>query len=445
MSFAKFIVLVSLSPVAAFAQAPAGPSDAAAPAAGAQPAGVEQRGGQAEQAAPPEVGQPPPEEPSNAVDLNKAAEKLEGAAPEGGPGTQGPEGAGAQPPDTYTVQSGDTLWDLSGRFLNNPWYWPKVWSYNPEITNPHWIYPGNVIRFYPSAEEAPARVEPVGPVAEEEAPSAPRELEQVTKGRLGPPELLGDEDAVAVVGPYKVGQVPSRPAPIRRDTFMTRMQLDEAGRIVGAFEEKLLLSYLDRVYARFRDAGAVKVGQTYAIYKTEGPVLHPETGETVGYKTHILGQAKVTRVDEKAVSLTITASYDTIERGDYLGPWSEKLVKRVQLRPNQASVDGTIVAVAPSVLTNIGESNVVYLDKGQADGVEEGNTFKVLRAGDRSVERPDRPVYDSRFPVEEVGTLVVFDVKDRNATAYVARSLFELYVGDRVQMRPARAAGSGGN
>ncbi len=435
MSFAKFIVLVSLAPVAALAQGPAGSGEVAAPP-GAQQPGVEQPQGQA----PPEAGQPPAEEPSNAVDLNKAAEKLEGQAQEG---AAQPEVGGAQPPDTYTVQRGDTLWDLSGRFLNNPWYWPKVWSYNPEITNPHWIYPGNVIRFYPSAEEAPARVEPVGPVAEE-APSAPRELEAVTKGRLGPPEQLGEEDAVAVVGPYKVGQAPSRPAPIRRDTFMTRQQLEESGRIVGAFEEKLLLSYLDRIYARFKEPGAVRVGQTYAIYRTEGPVLHPETREAVGYKTLVLGQAKVTRLDVKAVSLTITASYDTIERGDYLGPWSDKLVKRVQLRRNQASVDGTIVAVTPSVLTNIGESNVVYLDKGQADGVEEGNTFKVLRAGDRSVEPPDRPAYGSQFPVEEVGTLVVFDVKERNASAFVARSLFELYVGDRVQMRPAKAAGSGG-
>ena len=91
-------------------------------------------------------------------------------APGEGSATAVDEGRGAlPPPDTYTVRSGDTLWDLSGRFLNNPWYWPKIWSYNPEITNPHWIYPGNVLKFYPSAEEAPARVEPVEtPVAEAE-------------------------------------------------------------------------------------------------------------------------------------------------------------------------------------------------------------------------------------------------------------------------------------
>jgi hypothetical protein len=444
MSLAKFVALVSLLPAAAFGQGPSGPIDAARQAGTKQQAGIERREALVDQAAPQDAGEPPPDEPSNAVDLTKAAEKLEGSAPEAEPGAQGP--AAAQPPDTYTVKPGDTLWDLSGRFLNNPWYWPKVWSYNPEITNPHWIYPGNVVRFFPSAEEAPTRVEPVAPVAaaEEEQVAAPRELEDLSKGTIGKAEQLGDEDAVAVVGPYKVGQVPSRPAPIRRDSFMTRMQLEEAGRIVGAFEEKLILTHLDKIYARFKDPGAVRAGQTYAIYRSEGPIHHPKTGEAIGYKTLILGQARVTRLDEKAVTMLITAAYDTIDRGDYLGPWSEKLAKSIQLRPNQASVDGYIVAVTPSVLTNLGEANVVYLDKGQADGVEEGNTFQVLRSGDRSKEPPDRPSYDSRLPAEVVGTLVVFDVKERNASAFVARSLFELYVGDRVEMRPARPAGSGG-
>ena len=452
MRLAMLAVLVSLLPVAALAQGPGAPIEAAKEAGRKQQAGIERREQLIEQAAPAETGaqepgaqepgEPPPEEPGKSVDLNRAAEKLEGSAPEVETGPAAAPGA-AQPPDTYTVKPGDTLWDLSGRFLNNPWYWPKVWSYNPEITNPHWIYPGNVVRFFPSAEEAPARVEPVAPVAEEERPSAPRELEEVSKGTLKP-EQLGEDDTVAVVGPYRVGQVPSKPAPIRRDTFMTRMQLEEAGRIVAAFEEKLILTHLDKIYGRFRDPGSVKVGQIYAIYRTEGPIAHPRTGETVGYKTLILGQAKVTRLDEKAVTLLITAAYDTIERGDYLGPWSEKLVKAIQLRPNQASVDGYIVAVTPSVLTNIGENNVVYLDKGQADGVEEGNTFRVVRSGDRSKLPPDRPTYDASLPLEVVGTLVVFDVKERNSTAFVARSLFEVYPGDRVEMRPARSAGSGG-
>ena len=105
-------------------------------------------------------------------------------------------------PDSYIILKGDTLWDLSGRFLNNPWYWPKVWSYNPEITNPHWIYPGNAVRFFPGTEEAPARIEPVpAPVAEgaepEEELAPPKELEDFSKADLKKAQDYGDEDAVA--------------------------------------------------------------------------------------------------------------------------------------------------------------------------------------------------------------------------------------------------------
>ena len=64
-------------------------------------------------------------------------------------------------PDEYTIQKGDTLWDLSQKFLNNPWYWPKIWSLNPGIENPHWIYPGNKLRIVPGegGAQSPAQVQ----------------------------------------------------------------------------------------------------------------------------------------------------------------------------------------------------------------------------------------------------------------------------------------------
>ncbi len=151
------IASLSFAPVVAGAQSgPAAPDPALpAPAPGQAAA----------------AGEAGPEQPGEgSVDLTKAAEKLEGVAVEESIATDAragePTAPGAAPPDSYTVKPGDTLWDLSGRFLNNPWYWPKVWSYNPEISNPHWIYPGNVVRFYPSSVEAPTRVEPLGPVAQ---------------------------------------------------------------------------------------------------------------------------------------------------------------------------------------------------------------------------------------------------------------------------------------
>lgn len=456
MSLWKPIALLVVLPASALAQGPSANIDAAKAAAQKQAAGIERKEQLVDQqlaepaGTPAEPGEtPPPDEAApGSLNLNKAAEKLEGQGTEPPPAEAGAPGA-VPPPDTYTVKPGDTLWDLSGRFLNNPWYWPKVWSYNPEILNPHWIYPGNLVRFYPSGEEAPTRVEPVAPplaVAEEGAPTAPKELEDVSVGSISKAEQLGEEDAVAVVGPYKIGQVSRRGTVLRRDTFVTRRVLEDSGVISAAFEEKKLLSSGDKIYAKFRDPAPVKVGETYAIFRNEGPVKHPVTNEIFGYKTVILGSARVTVLGDRVATLVVKASYDTIERGDLLGPWTEKLVKAVQAKPNQASLDGVILAIHPSILNSAGEYDVVYVDKGRNDGVEEGNTFEVVRSGDLYGQPVNRPVHDSALPREVVGSLLVFDVKDHASTAVVRRSIFELMAGDRLEMRPAaQKAGSGGS
>ncbi len=336
--------------------------------------------------------------------------------------------ASGNAPDTYTVVPGDTLWDLSGRFLNNPWYWPKIWSYNPEITNPHWIYPGNLLRFYPSAEEAPARVEPM--VAEEE----PRELEA--------PELV-DEDAVAVAGPYKIGYVPPQRRLARHDTFVTPRELAESGKIEAAFEEKLMLASLDHGYARFENAANVKTGETYVVYKTVRPIYHPVTHELFGYQSTVLGSARVVAVDDRAATLVIAESLEPIERGALLGPWTDKLVRPIERKPNQATLDGHIIASQAAVVTQVGEHHIVIVDKGAADGVQEGNAFTVVRSGDLYGRDPHVAPWDPSLPREDVGDLLVIDVKERASTALVTRSLKELLIGDRVEMRPGSTGSAG--
>jgi hypothetical protein len=367
----------------------------------------------------------------------------------------GPGDAGGGAPDTYTVKPGDTLWDLSGRFLNNPWYWPKIWSYNPEISNPHWIYPGNLLRFYPSAEEAPTRVEPVpgsaempvaeapGPAEEEEPLEPVRELEDLSRADMKAPASIEETEAVAVAGPYKVGYTPPRSRFARRDTFVTPRELAESGSLRAAFEEKLMLSTFDRAYATFENPAEVQVGETYVIYKTERPIHHPGTKEVFGYQSTVLGSAKVIAVDDRAATLVVNQALEPIERGAMLGPWTQKFFRPVDRKPNQQAVEGRIIAAQVDVVTQLGEHHVVFLDRGEQHGVEEGNVFTVLRSGDQYGKNPRAPTWDSELPVEAVGELIVVDVKERASAALVTRSLKELMIGDHVEMRPE--AGSGGN
>jgi len=449
MSPWKIAALLAALPGAALAQANA--LDQARGAAQTQQAGV-----QREQKLIDPAFSEPAAQPSDAaraapaggtVDLTKAAEQLEGAAVEDevAPGAPPPGGA----PDTYTVKKGDTLWDLSGRYLNSPWYWPKLWSYNPEIANPHWIYPGNVLRFYQAGEQAPARVEPApAPVAEAGAAEdyqAPKELDDLSRGSLQKAEVLDQEDAVMVVGPYKVAPAKPKGPSVQRNSFVTPKQLEEAGTIVAAFEAKLILATGDKIYGRFRDPTQVKVGQKFSIYRTDGSITHPVTKATFGYKTVILGTAQVTAVDPgTAATLVITYVNDGVERGDLLGPPAEQARKPIFFRPNHAAVEGYVIGVQPSIITGAAEFNVVYIDKGRADGVEVGNTFVVVRSGDPLAEPIDRPLNTPGLPREVIGDVVVFDSQERASSAYVRRSLAELLVGDHVEMRPESHAGSAG-
>jgi len=348
--------------------------------------------------------------------------------------------------DDYTVKPGDTLWDLSGRFLNNPWYWPKVWSYNPEITNPHFIYPGNVVRLYPGAENGPGRLEPAqAPMAAEEDYEAPRELDDLSRADMKKPQDYGEGDDVAVVGPYRIGYVAPKGTYARHDTFVTQRELEESGVIKSAFSDKLMLSLHDRAYVTFKQPNQVKRGEVYTIYRTDRPVKHPVTGELFGYQSTIVGAGRVVAADDKAVTLEISGAFDPIERGDYVGPWNDKIVRQVRRRPNTRDMNGYIIAAKEDVLSEFGEHHVVFIDKGKADGVEEGNVFSVKRSGDPLGRTPNEIQNDPTLPDEDVGSLLVVDAQQTSSTALVVRSLRELYVGDRVEMHAAQAKSAGGS
>ena len=412
----KYLVaLLVLVPALALAQGRSMPGGSPPPGMG--PMGGDGIGEPPATAATP--AEQPPEDASpgiDALDRGAAAGDLRGVVP---------------PPDTYTVRSGDTLWDLSGRFLNNPWYWPKIWSYNPEIANPHWIYPGNLLKFYRGGEEGPTRVEPIGPIAEAEPV---RELEDFSRADLKAPV---EDDTVAVTGPYKIGYVP-RSRFAARDTFVTPRELAESGSIRAAFEEKLMLSALDRGYAHFKRAAGVKPGETYVVYKTERPIRHPITKELFGYQTRILGSAKVVAVDDKAATLVIATANDAIERGALLAPWTDKVFRPVNPRANQRALQGVIIASPVSVVTQFAEHQVVFVDRCSADGVQTGNSLKVVRSGDLYGLAPNTVPNDPALPQEDVGDLLVIDAREHASAALVTRSRVELLVGDRFEMRTAR-------
>jgi hypothetical protein len=427
MSHWKIAVLLAALPAAALPQTNA--LDQARGVGAVQQAGVE-RETRIIDPALAETPQSPP--PGAAVNLNRAADRLEGAPVETEPQAR-TRAPGEAAPETYVIQRGDTLWDLSGRYLDSPWYWPKLWSYNPQVENPHWIYPGNELRLAPAGAQAPARVDLVA--VGESAP--PKELEDLTRGNIDRAEMIEDEDTVSVGGAYKIGGMRPKGPAVLRNSFVTSNQLEASGKVVAAFEEKMILTTGDKIYGKFQDPNGVQVGQKFSVYKTDGQIVHPVTHRVYGWKTVILGTARVVAVDPgKATTLVITYVNDGIERGDLIGPSFEQAQKPIFFRPNRSALDGYIIGVQPAIVTGAAEFNVVYLDRGKADGVEVGNTFEVVRSGDPLYEPIDRPLNTPGLPREVIGHVVVFDAQERASSAYVRRSLLELLVGDHVEMRP---------
>ncbi|HLL54679.1 MAG TPA: LysM peptidoglycan-binding domain-containing protein [Myxococcaceae bacterium] len=347
-----------------------------------------------------------------------------------GPTGNVPQGGRTSAPgEVHTVVRGDTLWDLSRTYLGNPWYWPKVWSYNPEIANPHWIYPGNQVRFFGAGEDVPARVEagPAGQIVGEDVTGS---------------EMIAGEDAseVEVVG--KIGYQPKATRVIH-DGFATPKELEESGTITGSFSGSLLYSFPETIYIDFKKRGEVRVGDKFVIFHTDAEIMHPRTGKLYGYLTRLLGSARVTSVGKEVVSAQILETWEPITRGDMVGPYGERMGELLQARPNTKEARGYIVGALVSQLNMVGEFYTAIIDKGSADGVQPGNTFVIQgRAGhspDLGKLRVD--VKQPRdLPWEDLGTCIAVDVKENASTCYVTRSLRELHVGDPVEMRVDKAA-----
>jgi LysM repeat protein len=340
------------------------------------------------------------------------------------------------PGKVHTVVRGDTLWDLSQSYLGTPWYWPKVWSYNPQIANPHWIYPGNQVRFFPAGDEGPSRVE-VGeePEQEEEEPVNPADTFTVEEK---------PNDTVEVVG--KIGYTPVKGSTlVRRQGFATPKELDEAGVLTDAPVEQLLLSPPDRVYFTFKRNQTAKVGDRYVLFHTVKDVYNKRNGKRAGYLTKLLGTARVLSVSEKRVVARLEQTWDEVRRGDRVGPFGEQYLDRIVLRPNDRTLQGHVVAGLDPSVTLYGEFHYVLVDLGSADGVQVGNTFTVVRQNDPSTfggsVDPSEEV-NRDLPLDNIATCMAVDVRERASTCLLMRSVREVLEGDRVTMTAGAVADS---
>jgi hypothetical protein len=351
------------------------------------------------------------------------------------PGPKAP--AAAQAPvaapegERYTVKPGDTLWDLSQQFLDDPFLWPKVWEMNPQIKDPDRIYPGDVLAL--PKRERPEEAPP--PVAEAPVPPPP---------------------PVAVAPPPPPPGSPIAPTPVVLSSGMIVPKDHVVREVIGAWDDKVLLATGDLVYFTRGKGPDPRIGSHLFVYKKVKAVRHPVTGEAMGDLVKGMGLVEVTAIDGEVMTGRITAAYDAINYGDRLIPYEDPFIPlTTQIPPPPPGLSGYIVEVSDDrVLSSDG--HIVYIDKGAFDGLTPGIRLTVYWQNIRglvpsSVDRwlaarshdPEKVYYpDGRIrekehlqlPPQKVGEILILSVQERTATGQIMRSVKEIGPGYLVRV-----------
>ncbi|MEH0019048.1 MAG: LysM peptidoglycan-binding domain-containing protein [Desulfobacter sp.] len=295
----------------------------------------------------------------------------------------------------YTIQKGDTLWDLSQKFYDSQWEWPGLWEMNRDIKNPHWIYPGNKIRVYLK-------------------PEARQEQQPVEKAAIPAP--------VPEITPKF-----NYPA-IDRIGFIKKARVDSLGTIIREKDGNQMMSANDTIYIKPSGAGELKPGERYHIFTTE-PVTEDVGDDRFKGVKHIL-KAEVHILENKktfAVGLIKDAFRDATV-GDQIMPFYHRdTMLSVQEAP--APIDAVILCSEDNALM-VNDYVIAFINKGENHDVKPGQIYSVLQSQDKRsfFDGADAIVLD---PLDS-GKLIVLHTEDISSTVMILSSKRDIHPGDMV-------------
>lgn len=338
---------------------------------------------------------------------------------------------GGSRPNVYVVVRGDTMWDISGRFWGDPYFWPTLWSYNPSIGNAHFIYPGNVLRFSLGSpvrppgmsldfDEPQAAAEPQAEVVYDTATDEYVEVAVSNAMECRPPIPFVEAGAGEEIRSSIYG-------------FLDDEDRVPLGRIVRSPAEKEFLSNGDILFVEFSRLSEVECGDIYSVYREVEDKVRPpgRLFGSVGSLSALTGEIRVVDIGDDYATAQVEQTYAEIRRGDLL----QALVpvrRRVKIRSATKEVDGQIVAAMRSNNTSLSMRDVVFIDRGEADGLAPGDTFYITREGDGLKQYRRR---GDNLPPSVIGKLVVIDLGESMSTAMIIESARALKVGDRISMQ----------
>ena len=311
-----------------------------------------------------------------------------------GPNIRTNETKVTRPPGTYVVAEGDTLWELSEGLFGDGYYWPILWSYNPQITNPHWVYPGDLLYL------RPRRI-------------LNKKAVVFAKSRFSDRPRL--EEILA-----------------RFQGFVTERKYKQSGRIVASREEKMLLGELDETYLKFDIPKRILPGEEWTVYRPQKPVIHPISGKRMGWLVKHLGYIRILNVDKTKpyINSLVLDSFEEIQRGDLVTKrvWNNELVQPVE---NRVSMWATVVDTFGST-RELAEHDYVLIDKGFNQKVRRGNRLIIRARGDGYRRLSNKEL--KNFPWENQGEVMVIEPFENTSMAIVLRSTREIRAGQALEM-----------
>jgi hypothetical protein len=329
-------------------------------------------------------------------------------------------------PRNYVVKRGDTLWGIAGTFLKDPWLWPEVWVINPQIPNPHLIYPGDTLTLAYRANGQPfVTVSEAGAV------------------RLNPSLRSSPFDNAIPSIPYA-----AIAAFLSKPTVMTEAEIRKAPYIVAFRDMHQVAGSGNEVYVRNLTA---EESSRYNVMHVDSELRDPDNGKLLGYMGVYTATALVQRPGNPTKALLFDPARETLA-GDRLISADQEVPANFMLKNPTTKVNGRIVAVVDGTdLANgysdlVGQYDVVALNRGKADGLEPGTLLAVDSVGDKVPDyyRNGKGIGDRtngvgysflpsvQLPDERIGTLLVFKTYDHVSYALVVGASDTIHTADRV-------------
>ncbi|HET7651317.1 MAG TPA: LysM peptidoglycan-binding domain-containing protein [Gammaproteobacteria bacterium] len=341
------------------------------------------------------------------------------APPPPAPVVQAPPVVQPQAPKRYVVKKGDTLWGIASMYLADPWRWPDIWYANPDIRNPHLIYPGDVLILGYLNGKPTITVERQGKPVTEAPTGLP--VEKLTPQVRYKPL----EEAVPALPLTAIQAFLSKTRVIDAD------ELEHAGYLLRSLDGRPAIGAGGEVYAR---GLTQKHGSSYDLYRLGQPYIDPETGDKLGYQATYIGTGQVERWGDPE-KMVLTSTVQEALPGDRFLPITEEALYPSFLPHAPAkAVRGQIMAVLGGV-QQIGQFQVVVLNRGTADGLDPGTVLRIFRRGVK-VDDPYASGWFSgsvKLPDESSGTLMVFRSFNHVSYGLIMRATREIHLDDIVK------------